>query len=685
MPQTLQVEKTVAKKSSFRPEIQGLRALAVLLVAAYHFWLGRVSGGVDIFLLISAFLMTGSFARKIERGQKIGFKALVDYWTHTFKRILPLATITVLLVLLGTWYFLPAPRWSGIADEAKSVVLYRENWWSIHNMVDYYAADSSAASPLRHFWSLSVQGQIFILWPLIFMLGWIIYRILGRGARPILALLFGAVFAWSLFYSIHLTATDQQIAYFSTWTRLWEFALGSLLAVVLPWIKLSRAVKRVIGWAGVIAILSCGLILDVEGQFPGYAALWPTLAAAAVILSNGSDSKYSAEHFLSHPALLWLGKYSYGLYLIHWPLLVFYLFVANREKASAPAGFLLLAVSIALSFLLTNLVEKPLRSVPWFDARAWRAALVVATCSTMVVTASNAWTGYNLKQNEKAIAQAATDNPGAAVLDANYIYQGSDNPTLIPVRTTATDWADIGPECSAVGTSLPETVTQNGICNVLHQSENPEKTVIAIGNSHMQMWSPALREIAEKNNWSLYLVTKGGCFAASEDIPEDANYDDCMVASNAMTEAIDTAHPDLVILTGTLSTRGAEDTVTQGIEHLVQHITSQNIPVVGIRDTPRVEVEHSDCVVREKESIADCGQPAGQDVNADPQQAIAQKYPLFGAVNMSDVVCPENNCPVEIGNVYVYQDYDHINSTYVKTTTSFFSDRFAKALTQTTP
>ena len=146
----------------FRPEIQGLRALAVLLVAAYHLWFGRVSGGVDVFLLISAFLMAGSFTRKLEQDRFGGFKGVYTYWVHVFKRILPLASVTVVGVLIGSYLVLPASRWSSIISEAKSVVLYYENWWSIANMVDYYATDSSAASPLRHFWSLSVQGQIYI-------------------------------------------------------------------------------------------------------------------------------------------------------------------------------------------------------------------------------------------------------------------------------------------------------------------------------------------------------------------------------------------------------------------------------------------------------------------------------------------------------------------------------------------
>lgn len=673
MSQIQQTSPVLQKKSTFRPEIQGLRALAVLLVAAYHFWLGRVSGGVDIFLLISAFLMTGSFARRLEMGEKIGFRALINYWTHTFKRILPLATLTVLLVLLGTWYFLPAPRWAGIADEAKAVVLYRENWWSIRNMVDYYAADSSEASPLRHFWSLSVQGQIFILWPLIFMFAWLLLKILKRGVRVILTVLFSAVFVGSLAYSVYLTNADQQIAYFSTWTRLWEFALGSLLAVVLPWIKLPVAVKRIAGWAGVIAVLSCGIILDVEGQFPGYTALWPTLAAAAIIFSHGSASKFSAEHFLSHPILLCLGKYSYGLYLIHWPLLVFYLFAADREKASIPAGFALLAVSIAASFVLTNLVEKPLRSMPWLDARAWRSALVAAICSVTVVTASNAWTVHNEKRNTEIIARAETDNPGALMLDQDFTYEGSEDPDYIPLSTQRFEDIPQNPVgCAA------ETLETYGFseleCRQLTEPDNPSKTVIAAGNSHMEQWADNLRALAQEENWNLQFIQYNNCYLLD---PYKREETDCHDWVERTRNYIDAIQPDEVIIIGTISTYENTEEIPADLNQYVEHLDQQGIGLTAIRDNPRFKTTHADCETRSRDL---CVFNSVIAETQNPLEHYAQEHSNFATVDMTDIICPEGVCPSTVGNVYVYRDDSHLTSTFAKSAQSYFSDRTTAAM-----
>ncbi|SIM35811.1 acyltransferase 3 [Mycobacteroides abscessus subsp. abscessus] len=288
-----------APAPAFRPEIQGLRSLAVLLVAAYHIWFGRVSGGVDVFLFISAFLMTLSFTRRIERGERIGWRRLSTYWVHVFKRILPLAVLTVLLVLVGTRALLGPERWLPILRESVSVLTYWENWYSIAHAVDYYAADSGAASPLRHFWSLSVQGQIFLTWPLLFALGALIIRGLRLPARAVLGTLFGLVFAASLAFSVILTSADQQSAYFNTFARLWEFALGSLLAILLPLLRAPARVRAGLGWIGVAAILLCGAVLDVQGAFPGWIALWPTLAASLVIFAGQTGTRWGADRLLS--------------------------------------------------------------------------------------------------------------------------------------------------------------------------------------------------------------------------------------------------------------------------------------------------------------------------------------------------------------------------------------------------
>ncbi len=665
----------------FRPEIQGLRALAVLLVAAYHFWFGRVSGGVDVFLLISAFLMAGSFARKIEKGTFAGIRTVLTYWVHVFKRILPLATLTVVATLAGAYFWLPAERWLSLLSEARSVMLYRENWWSIKNTVDYYAADTSSASPFRHFWSLSLQGQIYLLWPLLFLLAWALVKTFRFKALPTLLVIFGAVFAYSLNFSIKLTASDQQIAYFHTEARLWEFALGTLVALALPLFRLKNITRAIMGWAGIAMIISCGFIFDVEGAFPGYAALWPTLAASFIIIAGDTQTKFGPEKLLTIKPLLKLGGFSYALYLVHWPLLVFYLYRVDQEKAGFGAGLVLLAISIVIAWAITKFIETPLRTWKWSEAKPIRALGVVAVCVLLGLIPIASWNKAIATTTLQAQANRGLNNEGAKTLEAGFVYEGEENPTVIPVRTSGKDWADRGPLCVETNPDWDLDEAQARDCHHTVVNDQPSKTVVAVGNSHMQMWAPVLRQLAEDQGWDLTMMTTGGCFYGTEDIKDDELFEDCLESSASMHDLISDLDPDLVFMTATRSAPDEDDELLAGAENRVDQLLADGRTVVGIRDTPRLATMHKDCLDRGG-SEETCAMDPGQDVYSDPQLEIEVEKPGFGAVNMSDVVCPENSCPVTIGNIYVYQDYDHINATYAETTYDFFAQRALDAISR---
>lgn len=659
----------------FRPEIQGLRALAVLLVAAYHFWFGKVSGGVDVFLLISAFLMAGSFTRKIENKKFEGVKAVIHYWIHAFKRILPLASVTVVGILAGSYVILPKDRWLSLISEAKSVVFYYENWWSIHNLVDYYASDSSAASPFRHFWSLSLQGQIYIIWPLIFLVSAAIIKFLNLNARLSLFIVFGIVFAFSLVYSIYITNTSQTTAYFNTFARLWEFALGSLVAIILPYLNLNRYLRALMGWVGIAMIISCGFIFDVEGVFPGYHALWPTLAAAAIIIAGDTQTKFGPEKLLMLKPLVGLGGFSYGLYLIHWPLLVFYLYLIKSEKADYVSGIGLLTISLILSYILTKFVETPLRSWKALDRSNWKGLAVVLACMALVMGSASGWKAkieYDVAEAERL---APINNPGARSLEEGFVYQGAADVEKLPAEKRDRDWASMGPLCKDTDASFSymDTLAEN--CHHPVINSNPTKKVVAVGASHIQMWAPDLISYAEDQGWDLYIVSRGAChFGYPGDNGDNTSCDDYAQNAYSFTTGV---NPDLVIVNSTLSVPNAPDFVQSGMEARIADFTSKNIEVVGLRDTPRFTESHLAC---EERTRSECTFAAAQDVEVSPSKSLESKYPGYGDVNLSDIVCPNNECPTSIGNVYTYFDTHHISATYAKSANDFFRDRMAAAL-----
>ncbi|MCT1367264.1 acyltransferase family protein [uncultured Kocuria sp.] len=670
------------RKRAFRPEIQGLRAFAVLLVAIYHIWFGRVSGGVDVFLMISAFLMTLSFTGKIERGISINWKQLSTYWVHVFKRIMPLVAIIVAACLVATRFLLSPGQWSSIMHEAFSVIFYYENWFSIFNAVDYYAADSGAASPFRHFWSLSIQGQIFLMWPLLFALGSFLVVKFRSKARVTLAVIFGLVFLGSFAFSVYYTETNQTAAYFNTFGRLWEFALGSLIAIVLPWIKVPKVVGAILTWIGLLAILLCGALLDVQGQFPGYIALWPTLAAAFIIICGESTTRWGADRILKWKPLVWLGSNSYGLYLVHWPLLVFFLSETDQDKAGLFSGFAILAVSILLAFLLTRFVDTPVRQWKWAEAKRWRALVVVAACVMLGAGTVIAWQGRIAYVTQKIEANADKNNPGAEILDPEYTYKGDKDPGLLPTAIKRSeDWAQsngMGEECSEEDDFDRDLHGMDGdACYHVVKNDHPSKRVVAVGNSHTEQWMTAMETQAEERNWDLVFLREPGCFFSSVEDNRDVPY--CQTWIPKAESAIEDWHPDSLIMQSTFTAYdGSGESIRAGTEDQIRKWTGQGIGVIGIRDNARFAESQADCE-REK-SFDECTFPHVTGNTPDPTRAWEDQIPGYGAIDMDDLICPNGMCPPAIGNIYTYIDSGHLTATYIRSMKKFMDQRLDDAV-----
>ncbi|MCP3424879.1 acyltransferase [Rothia sp. AR01] len=667
----------------YRPEVDGLRTVAILLVVVFHIWLGRVSGGVDVFLLISAFLLTGSFARKLEAGKPLGIRQISGYWTHVFKRILPLAVLTVLGVLLATRLWYPAGRWHEIMGESLAVVTYASNWFSAAHHVDYYATDASLASPLRHFWSLSMQGQVFLLWPVLIALGGLWARRRGWGVRPALALLFGIVLAGSLAFSVWFTAANQQAAYFNTFARLWEFALGSLVALALPSLRLSARLRVALGWLGVIAIVLCGVVVEVEGAFPGYAALLPTLAAALVIVAGDTGSRYGVDRLLASRPMVYLGGRAYALYLVHWPILVFYLVFDGGERAGPVAGLAIIAVSILLSILLTRHVDAPLRGWAWPAASRRRALAVCGACGVLVLGAVGAWQGRIAYMTGAYVTQnAASQNPGAASQDPGAAATTEAETTGVSLPYAPARATDLFTETRPCSEEGIETYgMEEGVCAHPVPNAEPTQRVLAVGNSHTEQWLTALTRTAEERGWDLVVVIRHGChFTTPEDNAFDAACADWVPRAERFV--LDYG-ADVVFLQGTASTfekdRAEGEYVRPGTEEMVRKVTAAGSDVVAFRDNPRFEVSHEEC----QRLGGDCDYTSPMLEAANPlDEWVGPRTPGFGTMEMNDLVCPEGVCSPTVGNVYTFVDDNHLTATFVRSTQEFFDARLDDALRQ---
>lgn len=658
-------------RRKFLPEVQGLRALAVLMVVIYHVWIGRISGGVDIFLLISAFLLTGQFTRRLESGKPL---RLLKYWVHLFKRLLPLITVTLLAVLGATYFYLPQMRWESIFGQSWASLFYYQNWFLAAESVDYYATRHSVASPLQHFWSLSIQGQIFILWPLIFAFAALASKLSRLRIRQLLIALFGSVFLISLTFSIISTASNQAFAYFDTRARLWEFALGSILALLLPHLKVSRAVRILLGWMGLVAMVACGMVLQVGQQFPGYMALWPTLAAAAIIGAGFTDSKIGADRFLSWKPLVKLGDSSYALYLFHWPALIIYLVISGKDKAGPVAGLVIVLSSIVAAVAATKFIDAPLRRSRWLEGKRRRAVTVIIACVAIVAVPLSGWQMQLMAANEAAVALAARNNPGAAAMLAGFVDEAAPDAALLP---TAVGMPDDWPvftdgKCRSNGKELLN-ICNNGIVD-------GTKSIVVLGSSHAHVLNTPLLEMAAKHHWGITSMTKGYC-PLGEDLDTGISESCAEFNSKNMAEVLD-LKPDLVVTTSTRTNVLWEEPEVLDDSWIgaVETLNAAGIEVVAVRDNPRIPQNVPECLAENPHDYIDCGAKR-IDLFADqsPVDAITDSLPGTKFLDFTNYFCDETYCPAVVGNVIVYKDDNHVTRTFMKTLTPFFEQEFLAA------
>ncbi|WP_130452056.1 acyltransferase family protein [Zhihengliuella halotolerans] len=691
-PRTTAAErsKNVAKPE-FRPEIQGLRAFAVLMVVLYHVWLGRVSGGVDVFLLVSAFLLTASFTYKVEAGKPL---KLIGYWLNRLRGLLPAAIVVLLAVVAATVSLLPRTRWEEVATQTISSLFYYQNWQLASDSVNYYAASQSAASPLQHFWSLSIQGQVFVLWPIVIAGAALLWRSLKRrrpdlGFRPVLAAVFGGVFVLSLAYSVYVTSTFQTWAYFDTGARLWEFALGSLLVVALPYAeRLPVGVRVAMGWTGMAAMLSCGLLLTVQGSFPGFVALWPTLAAGLIIGAGQTGSRFGVDRLLSIKPLARLGGISYALYLWHWPILVIYLINSGNKTANWLDGSAVIGLSLVLAWATTKVVETPLHQWRWPTERRRRMSLVVAALIGVVLIPLGGWQNRVDAYEAAAAQQTPSDNPGAAALNAGYEPEIDPAAAVLPLSTALDDeWAKAGGAC--IEQFKPE---DEGIeyCRQYGDPETAEKFIILLGDSHAQHWTTAMQPIAEKNNWAWILIHEPGCRYGT--VGPDRN-DSCNDFIEAAPDYILAHAPDAVFTVASITgkypdgdlTPADQEIVAPGYVEGVLPFAEAGIQVVGLRDTPRFTYSVPECV--DMRGTENCSLPKDYVLAPEnPLDELAQQVDEgqlpreLSFFDLTDRFCLDDTCHAVIGNVITIRDEDHVTRTYAHTLAPVFEERFRAAL-----
>jgi peptidoglycan/LPS O-acetylase OafA/YrhL len=377
------------------PEINGLRALAVLAVFLFHLNIAGFSGGfvgVDAFFVISGYLITSNIGTDLARG-RFSFR---EFYVRRVLRILPaLYVVSIGIALVFSLLFPPTMSARLLGSMFAGLLSYSNVWF--YFTVDYFGVNLT--EPTLHYWSLAVEEQFYLLMPLLFWLAW------KRGGRHFASGLFGALFAASLLAASYVVAKDQAQAFYLPWLRAWELLGGSLLAFV-PRERLTLRVRRSLAEVGLLALLATIFLYDEKGVFPGFSALPPVLATMALIA--GADSRSLAGWVLKTQPAQWLGKISYSLYLVHWPVICM---IGLVFALSTKYKFGIILISVGLAWMSWRFVELRFRFVPGqFVVRKVfvRTGVWTATCALIFTVASIA--GMRLWENHpQAIAYATVD------------------------------------------------------------------------------------------------------------------------------------------------------------------------------------------------------------------------------------------------------------------------------------
>ncbi len=655
---------------AMRPDIQGLRAVAVSAVLVFHLAPLLPGGffGVDIFFVISGYLITGHLARSADAYGRV--RAL-EFWAKRARRLLPAAA----LVLAVTWALsqvtLPATRLPAAADQVRASALYVQNWVLARNAVNYLAS-ADAPSPVQHFWSLSVEEQFYLGWPLLFLLAWLLTRRRAdrspATSRRLVTVLVLAVVGASLWYSIHETRVDPAAAYFVTSTRVWELGLGGALALIPRRAAVRLARQRWGAWLGLALVALSLVVIDPNSAFPGSIALLPTTGAGLLLVCGWRCTRVGPGQLLSLWPLVALGDISYSLYLWHWPVIVLWRSYLGQRSLPAVAAVAVVVVSLVLAWLTKRYVEDPVRLAPSLARHPGRS---LATALTLLVPVA-------------AVALSAPSQAPSGTLDAAHPGAAVLARDVPPVPVAPYVPSLVAAPLDAAGFQPCEVV--NGDSRSVHcrlgDTSNPRLTVAVVGDSVVGQWQDALDTIARRNHWLLITDYRASCdwsATMTAQLGTSTPYTACHDwGVNALRDLLTSVHPDVVITSGraTFGTPAhpkpdatSFQAIAQGTARYWRQLAAAGIKIVALAETPEMGRDVPDCLSGRDGTVQSCG--VARVAALRPDSAVERAVALFGRgaelVDLNSLICGPSRCAPVVGNVIVYLDSHHLTRTYTRT------------------
>ncbi len=627
-------------RGGFRPDIEGLRGVAVLLVVAFHAGVGGFSGGfvgVDVFFVLSGYLITALLVRELTSKGHISFR---NFYARRVRRLLPTFGVVFVVVLVASYVVYAPFELVALRSSLFSVAGYVSNL-SFARHAQYFGP-ATAANPFLHTWSLAVEEQFYLVWPLLLLATTVLGRRIGRERQALWTVL-GLLTAASLLLCIWLTGRNQPYAFFLSPPRFWEFAIGGL-AVLLP----PTVARRPGRWAlvGLAVVIAAGVLIDGSMAFPGYLAAVPVIGTAAILIGGAADPLAGPLRYLATRPMQWLGRMSYAWYLWHWPVL------RLAEAAWGPLGVLarlaLALASLGASALTVRLVERPIRFRPTLMRRPLLTLAVGATIMAFGLTATYAVS----RQAQEAQLQT--------------------NQSIFTASWALPKFYQEGCDVSLYGTATPDGCEYGSV--------GASESIVLFGDSHAGHWFPALQRVADASGAKLLPFVKDACPSVSLDMFNDMlarPYTECTQWRRRSLDGIVQLRPRVVVLSNNsayVAIHPKRSQVTPaawqaGLRATASRLTAAGIRVVVITDIPRGD-DGTICLARQAWDPIfgqDCSYQLASALNPAARSAEAQAVAgLSGVtlVSMNDSVCSTPICPVRRGDTILYRDTGHLTVAF---------------------
>jgi peptidoglycan/LPS O-acetylase OafA/YrhL len=649
----------INRTSNYRPDIEGLRGLAVALVVAFHAAPRRISGGfigVDVFFVISGYLITGLLLREIEETGRLSF---AGFYARRARRLLPASALVFLTTLLACSLFFAPLQQFRLGDSPAYVALYASNFWFFHQATDYFAT-SIATNPFLHTWSLAVEEQFYLVWPAIVLLG-----MRGLRTRKGLLALMIVITAASLAASIWYSTRIAPLAFFSPFTRAWEFSIGGISLLLVPVENRVRpALRTLASWLGLAAIIGAAAVLHDQIGWRGWHALVPVLGTAAIL--HGRTPQFSAARFLELPFMQWTGRVSYVWYLWHWPVFVLVAAASGVMTFSQRAHSIIFCVlgSLALAAITHVLVEDPIRFSRYLASRRALSLSGIGLLTLLTAGTAILW--------QHAAAQSARSLQGGNLLAA--IEEPTDQSS-----------------CPLIG------FLDSNVAECVGGDTASKSTVVLFGDSHARQWFAAFGAIGRERGWRIILLRKSACPTADITVFNaflNRPYTECDIWREAAMKRILGLHPTAVVLanrqlqTFTPGLRGPNETWREATRKTLETLDSAGITTILLRDTPAPGVDIPDCLngdtswwarhhaTGKNPCMLDRASALNEGVFRAEQQAAAGLSHVH-ILDLTDMFCDGAVCPPVKDGTMVYRDDNHISEAFSLTLAPRLSDRLS--------